>query len=119
MPRRDKTFHGGDIIRLLAKNLNSKEQDDVILFLYLVIPEIASTRIEDRIFGPVPPVPSLSRSLLSLILRALSLLRLIPFRIRSIVVNVFLSDEARKEVTRATALLTGRTFGPPFRMRRR
>lgn len=118
MPRKDKSFHGGDIIRLLAKNLDSKEQDDVILFLYMVIPEIALQRLEDRIFGPSVAVPGLSRTFVSVAIRAVGLLRLLPNAFRRIIITRFMSQTARKEVDKAIRSLNRPLLGGPFRIRR-
>ncbi|EJW73584.1 hypothetical protein WUBG_15507 [Wuchereria bancrofti] len=79
MGRRNTTFTGADIIRMLASNISRSEQDDVILFLYLVIPEIAVDRIERRIFGEGMTARGVSsgRSIISWILLARRLVNLL------------------------------------------
>jgi len=118
MARKDRTFHGGDLIRLLGRNLIRHEQDDVILFLYMVIPEVALARIEERILGPSVPVPGLARSFISVALRAIALLRLLPNAFRRRIIMSLMSAEARKEVPKAIDRLGIATVRPPFRMGR-
>lgn len=112
MGRRNTTFTGADIIRMLASNISRSEQDDVILFLYLVIPEIAVDRIERRIFGEGMTARGVSsgRSIISWILLARRLVNLLTSLVRQRIITQFMSNEARKELPKAILLLKASTL---------
>jgi len=111
MPRKDRSFHGGDMIRLASKNLSNRETDDVILFYYMIVPEIAWDRIEARILGNGSiQGPTIARpTFISIFLLVIRVGRRIngylTTSVRRWIITRLMSPEARKEVEKAMSRL--------------
>lgn len=46
MPRKDRSFTAGDVVRIWCDNLDDNEQKEVFLFFFLIVPGILLTNSE-------------------------------------------------------------------------
>lgn len=111
MPRKDRSFTTADWIRILARNLSRSEQDEVLLFVFLVVPDVVFDRISLRLTGEgsEDKFPRAFRRTILGVLRLMRLInQLLTFVVKRVIIRVVFDATAREEIDRAIERLRGR-----------
>lgn len=104
MARKDRSFSGGDIVRIWCHNLTQEEQNEIVLFFLLIVPGLLLTDLQTKaILLRIESVVSgrFARALVKFFIRYTAKLRLIVNSLWADI--VFKNELTRKEVIRCIA----------------
>lgn len=101
MPTTNKTFSGGDIVRLWCNHLTQKEQNEIVLFFLLIVPGILLTDAQLTLILTTirKHMPGrIMRGVISLLIRYSRFLRGIIHEVWANI--IFENEDTRREVVK-------------------